>query len=159
MKKLLLVRHAKAVHDISYKDFERPLKNSGIQDAILMSERLNSESISPQFLITSPSIRTQATADIIAEHLELPKPKENAKIYDASQKALSIIINELPDDYNFIGLVGHNPGINQLLGYYTGDSREISPGAIALITFEIDKWEEISHDSGKLVWFSSPKDH
>jgi phosphohistidine phosphatase len=158
MKKLLLIRHAKAVHDISYKDFERPLKHSGIQDAILMSERLNSESISPQALITSPSIRTQATADIIAEHLELPKPTENAKVYDASQKALLTIVNEFSDDYNFIGLVGHNPGINQLLDYYTGESREVSPGTIALITFEVDKWEETSHDLGKLAWFSSPKD-
>ena len=98
MKKLLLVRHAKAVHDLSYSDFERPLKNSGIQDAIMMSERLNSESISPQFLVTSPSVRTQATADILSEHLELPKPKENSKIYDASQKTLLTIINQFSDE-------------------------------------------------------------
>ena len=159
MKKLLLVRHAKAVHDLSYSDFERPLKKSGMQDAIMMSERLNSELISPQILVTSPSIRTQSTADILSEHLELPKPKENSKIYDASQKTLLTIINQFSDDYDFIGLVGHNPGINQLLEYYTGDSREVSPSAIALITFEIDKWEEASHGLGELAWFSSPKDH
>jgi phosphohistidine phosphatase len=159
MKKLLLIRHAKAVHDMSYKDFERPLKHSGVQDAILMAERLNTESIIPQQLITSPSIRTLATADIFTEHLELPKAKENTKIYDASQQTLLNIINQFSEDYNFIGLVGHNPGISQLLDYYTGDSREVSPGAIALITFEIDKWKEISHDLGRLAWFSSPKDH
>lgn len=159
MKKLLLVRHAKAVHDSDYSDYERPLKHSGIRDATMMAERLSSESIIPQLLVTSPSLRTSATADILAEHLELSKPLKNEHIYDASQQTLLDVINQFPDEHDFIGLVGHNPGINQLLNYYTGNLREVSPGAVALITFEVDEWKEVTYDSGKLTWFSSPKDH
>lgn len=158
MKKLLLIRHAKAVHDTDYRDFERPLKHSGIRDATLMAERLNSEGIIPQLLITSPSVRTAATADIIAEHLELPKPTDDASIYDAGQQTLLDAINSFPNAHDFIGLVGHNPGISQLLNYYTGNLREVSPGAAALITFEVDEWKQVTFDSGKLTWFSSPKD-
>jgi phosphohistidine phosphatase len=159
MKKLLLIRHAKAVHDVDYTDFERPLKHSGTEDAILMAERLNSEAIIPQLLVTSPALRTLATADIFAEHLELPKPAEDVRIYDAGQQTLLDIVNQFPDDRNFIGLVGHNPGIGQLLNYLTDESREVSPGAAALITFDIDEWKLISCNMGKLIWFSSPKDH
>ncbi|MGZ3764453.1 MAG: SixA phosphatase family protein [Mucilaginibacter sp.] len=157
MKKLLLVRHAKASHDINYSDFERPLKHSGINDAILMAERLNSESIKPQLLVTSSSLRTLATADIFAEHLALARPKEDIRIYEAGQQTLLDIINEFPDELDFIGLVGHNPGISQLLDYYTNESRDVSPGTIALITFEVNEWKQISYDSGRLIWFSSPK--
>lgn len=159
MKKLLLIRHAKAVHDSDYSDFERPLKHSGIQDATLMAERLSGEGLVPQLLITSPSLRTSATADIFAEHLELSKPLRDDRIYDASQQTLLDVINQFPDERDFIGLVGHNPGINQLLNYYTGNLREVLPGAVALITFEVTEWALISYDSGKLAWFSSPKDH
>jgi phosphohistidine phosphatase len=158
MKKLLLVRHAKAVHDADYSDFERPLKHSGTRDAITMTDRLSRQSVIPQLLVTSPSLRTLATADIFAEHLGLRKPAEDGRIYDASRQTLLDIINQFPDEYSFIGLVGHNPGISQLLDYYTGDSRDVSPGAVALITFEVDEWELVSRDTGKLTWFSSPKD-
>ena len=158
MKKILLVRHAKAVHDDSYTDFERPLKNSGVRDTAIMAERIRSNSFVPEILITSPSIRTISTANILSEHLELPKATEDERIYDASQQALLNVISDFPADHDFIGLVGHNPGINQLVHYFTGEFREVSPGAVVLITFEADKWAEITHDSGKITWFSSPKE-
>lgn len=158
MKKLLLVRHAKAVHDTDYSDFERPLKHSGTRDAITMTDRLSKASVVPQMLVTSPSLRTLATADILAEHLGLRKPAQDERIYDAGRQTLLDIINEFPDEQSFIGLVGHNPGISQLLDYYAGDSRDVSPGAVALITFEVDSWKMLSRDTGKLSWFSSPKD-
>ena len=159
MKKLLLIRHAKAVHDLDYSDFERPLKNSGILDATLMAKRLNTESILPQVLVASPSLRTLATANIFVEHLELPQPIEDARIYDASQQTLLDIIDQFPGDRSFIGIVGHNPGVSQLISYFTKEYPDVPPGSVALITFEADEWQFVSHLTGKLVWFSSPKDH
>jgi len=158
MKKLLLVRHAKAVHDDSYSDFERPLKHSGMRDTTIMAERIESAGASPQILITSPSLRTLATANILSEHLSLHKPTEDQRIYDASQQFLLYVISEFSDNHNFIGLVGHNPGIAQLVHYFTGQIREVSPGAAALIKFDFDSWRELTYDSGHLEWFSSPKE-
>ncbi|MDB5135813.1 MAG: histidine phosphatase family protein [Mucilaginibacter sp.] len=159
MKKLLLIRHAKAVHDTSYSDFERPLKHSGIRDATAIAERMKSESIIPQLLITSPSVRTQATADIFSEHLSISKPTQNEDIYEAGQQDLLHIINAFEDKYDFIGLIGHNPGISQILNYFTGEFHEVSPGTAGLISFEVDDWKLISQNTGTLTWFSSPKDN
>jgi phosphohistidine phosphatase len=89
----------------------------------------------------------------------LPKAAEDVRIYDASQQTLLDIVNQFPDDRNFIGLVGHNPGIGQLLNYFTDDDREMSPGAAAVITFDVDEWKLISYNTGKVIWFSSPKYH
>ena len=74
MKKLLLIRHAKAEKDITVKDIDRPLKYIGIQDATFMAERLKERSLIPQILITSPALRTKTTAEIFADHLLLPDP-------------------------------------------------------------------------------------
>jgi len=154
MKKLLLIRHAKAVQETGYKDFERPLKYSGLQDAAIMAERLHQHSIIPQILLSSPSVRTLTTANIFAEHLSIPKPHTDKRIYDAEQTVLVSIVSELPDAHDFIGLVGHNPGISQLLYYLTNEFRDLETCAVALIEFDADEWGKIGR--GKLVYYSSP---
>jgi phosphohistidine phosphatase len=156
MKKLLLIRHAKAVHAAGYTDFERPLKRSGLQDAAVMAARLQEHSIIPQILISSPALRTIATANIFAEHLSLPKPETDRDIYEADQGALAAIVNELPDAHSFIGLVGHNPGISDLLYYLTAEVRGMATCSLVLIEFDVNEWKAIGHNSGKLLYDDSP---
>jgi phosphohistidine phosphatase len=158
MKKLLLIRHAKAEKITSVKDIDRPLKYIGIQDARFMADRLKEKSVIPQFIVTSPALRTKTTAEIFADFLKLPNPELNKAIYDASQQALLDVINHLPAEYDFIALVGHNPGISQILYYLTGESREVHTSTVALIEFEVDDWKEVSGDSGSLTYYSSPNE-
>jgi phosphohistidine phosphatase len=158
MKRLLLIRHAKAVHNPSYQDFERPLKPSGIRDAEAMAEKLKHEKVIPQVLISSPSLRTLSTANIFSEFLSLSKAQEDRRIYDASRLTMLQVINEIDNKYDFAGLVGHNPSIEQIFYYLTGDQLDFRPGAVALIEFDTDNWELITDDTGKLLWHASPKD-
>jgi phosphohistidine phosphatase len=159
MKKLLLIRHAKAVHDLSYEDFERPLTRSGIKDAEFMAERLLKKSIVPQLLITSPALRALATADIFSEYLSLSKPKQDKRIYEAGRVALLDVINGFDNQYDFIGLTGHNPTIEQIAQYLTNDSPEFATCAVALIEFEFDNWLQVIAGTGTLKWYDSPKEH
>jgi len=156
MKKLLLVRHAKATHDNGYIDFERPLKKSGIQDATVMAQRLLAENIIPKLIVSSPSLRTISTADIFSQHLAVAAPITNDRIYEASEITLLHIIDQFPDEHEFIALVGHNPGIAEMLYYFTGKAKDVKPGAVALIGFEIDSWKEVSMNNGELLYYSEP---
>ncbi|MFB9845070.1 SixA phosphatase family protein [Mucilaginibacter ginsenosidivorans] len=158
MKKLLLIRHAKAVHDLSYDDFERPLRKSGIKDAEFMAERLLAEKIIPQKLFTSPALRTLSTADIFTQFLSLSKPKEDIRIYEASRLTLVNLINGFDDKFDFVGLVGHNPAMEQVIHYLTGQLVDFPTCAIALIEFEMDSWEMISAGMGTVKWYSIPKE-
>ncbi|MGZ3871732.1 MAG: SixA phosphatase family protein [Mucilaginibacter sp.] len=158
MKKLLLIRHAKAEKDTAGKDIDRPLKYTGMQDAGFMADRLKQHLLVPQIVVCSPSLRTKTTAEIFTEHLGLPAPSINKAIYEASEKALLKVIQGFPDQYDFIALVGHNPGISQILYYLTGEVRDVHTSTIALINFEIDDWASVSMDLGKLVYYSSPKE-
>ncbi len=158
MKKLLLIRHAKAEKDTSGKDINRPLKYIGIQDAAFMAERIKEQSIIPQIIITSPALRTKTTAEIFADHLLLSDPKTNKAIYEASQQTWLKVINQLPDQYDFIAIVGHNPGVSQILYYLTGETREVHTSTVALIDFEINDWAAVSGETGKLAYYSSPNE-
>lgn len=157
MKKLLLIRHAKATHESGYIDFDRPLKQSGMQDAVLMATLLKGQLQIPQIIITSPALRTKTTADIFANQFKLSAPGEDKRIYEASENTWVKVINNLPNEYDFIGIVGHNPGISQILYYLTSQLKEMPTCAVAVITFENDSWQSISEEDGKLVHFDSPK--
>jgi phosphohistidine phosphatase len=157
MKKLLLIRHAKATHESSYADFERPLKQSGKDDAELMASIIKGQSIIPQIIISSPALRTLTTAKIFAKHLQLPKVDTDKKIYEAGEQSWIKVINDLPNKYDFIGLVGHNPGISQALYYLTGQIRDMPTCAVALITLDNEDWQSISEEDGHLSFFDSPK--
>ncbi|WP_183562654.1 SixA phosphatase family protein [Mucilaginibacter sp. SP1R1] len=157
MKKLLIIRHAKATHESGYVDFERPLKQSGMQDALLMANILKDRLSVPEIMITSPALRTLTTANIFTEHLHLPAANTDKRIYEASERTLVNVVNSLPAEYDFIGLVGHNPGISELLYYLTGQLRDVPTCAVALISFDNDEWASISNEDGHLTFFDSPK--
>ena len=156
MKKLLLIRHANAAHESIYLDFERPLKQSGIQDAEVMAQRLQAQNIIPQAIISSPALRTITTANVFSEQLSLPAPQANEHIYEASDTTLLNIIDQLPDAHDFIALVGHNPGISHVLYNLTGKVKDVKPGGIAFINFEIDEWKQIVGNCGDLLYYDEP---
>lgn len=156
MKKLLLIRHAKATHENGMSDFERPLKQSGMQDATVMAQRLHAHGIIPQLIITSPALRTITTAHIFSQHLAVPAVQPNEHIYEASEIALLHIITQLPPQHDFIALVGHNPGISQVLYYLTGKVKDVITCAVAFIEFDINEWKEVSMECGNLLYYDEP---
>lgn len=156
MKKLLLIRHAKATHENNYIDFERPLKQSGIKDAALMAKRLQAQNIIPQAIISSPALRTITTANVLSEHLCLPAPQPNEHIYEATDTTLLNIIDQFPDSQDFIALVGHNPGISHILYNLTGKIKDVKPGGIAFINFDIEEWKDVGMNNGNLLYYDEP---
>ena len=156
MKKLLLIRHSRAEKEINGKDRDRPLKYTGIQDAAFMAEKLKDKSLVPQLLVTSPALRAKTTAEIFTEHFKFPEAEINKSIYEASEETLMGVIHQFPPEYDYIGLVGHNPGLSQVLYSLTGQAKELHTTATAIIEFETDDWTSVTTDSGKLTFFSWP---
>lgn len=157
MKKLLLIRHARATHETGFVDFERPLQESGLQDAAIMAGRLKENNLVPQMLIASPALRTLSTANVFSQHLTLPHAQTDRTIYEATITELMKVVSALPDNYDFIALVGHNPGMSDLLYYLTGQLQDVPTCAMMLIEFDTDRWNEIIEDSGNLVFYDYPK--
>jgi phosphohistidine phosphatase len=55
-------------------------------------------------------------------------------------------------------LVGHNPGMEELLAFLTRESRHMPTCALAKISVDGSSWKEAGRGSGKLEWFVTPKD-
>jgi phosphohistidine phosphatase len=53
--------------------------------------------------------------------------------------------------------VGHNPAVSQILYTLSGATEDVPPGTVALIEFDLDNWQEIYEDSGKLTYYDNPK--
>jgi phosphohistidine phosphatase len=121
-----------------------------------MAHRVKKAGYVPQLLVASPALRTESTANIFAEHLSLRQPVTNSAIYEGSYRILLDIINAFNDEQDFIGIVGHNPDISDLLTCLTGEVKGVPPCATAVINFEFDDWRLISANTGTLLWYSTP---
>lgn len=158
MKKLLIIRHAKAAHETEKGDFERPLKHSGEKDAAALGKKLKKADITPQIIYSSPALRAKTTANIISDELDLAKPEFVEGIYEASEKTLANMVTQISDQYDFAALTGHNPGLSYLITYLTGEYCNLHTCAAALLSFEIDAWGLISSNTGKIAWYYEPED-
>jgi phosphohistidine phosphatase len=70
MKTLFLIRHAKSSRDDpALPEKERPLNDRGMRDAPRMGERLVTQDVKPDLILSSPALRALATAEIIARKL------------------------------------------------------------------------------------------
>ena len=75
MKRLVLVRHAKAVQWGYEDDFNRDLTERGVSDAGKVSAFLKEKGIRPDLIITSPAARALQTAMIFAGTFNYPEEK------------------------------------------------------------------------------------
>ncbi len=161
MKTLLLVRHAKSSwNDAGISDIDRPLKQSGVKNAIAVAAKIKSKKISPELIITSPAVRAVSTALIFARTFNYPSHRLviNDIVYDFSKEALLPLLRNMDDKYDSIMLVGHDPALTYLLNDLTGKALEKIPtSSVAVIKFNVKHWEKIAKKNSRLALFESPE--
>jgi phosphohistidine phosphatase len=119
---------------------------------------LASKKISLSALIVSPAVRTRQTIEIVLRHAPLGvEPQFDRRIYEASLSTLVQIVTEIEDDKESAMLVGHNPGMEEMLAFLTHETRQMPTAALARITLDCASWKEIRRGTGKLDWFVTPK--
>ncbi len=140
-------------------DFERPLKGRGRDAAEQMGRFLASKKVTVGALISSPSVRTRQTIDIVLSHVQPGvEPQFDQRIYEASLSTLVQIVSEISDENKAAMLVGHNPGMEEMLAFLTRESRHMPTCALAKISIAGSSWKEAQRGAGKLEWFVTPKD-
>jgi phosphohistidine phosphatase len=160
MRTLYLLRHAKSSwNDASLRDFDRPLKERGREAAKQIGKHLASEKLNRPVVICSPALRTRETASLVGESLGLSvEGNYDDRIYEASLRDLLQVISEISDDNHVVILIGHNPGVEELLAYLTGEARRMPTCALAKIRLDVASWKDVKEDEGSLEWFITPKE-
>lgn len=118
MKRITFIRHAKSSWDNpTLKDFNRPLNDRGVNDAPLMAKEFVKRNIPFDLIISSPSKRTTQTLELMCPHLqyELPDVLWERAFYHADPKTILMMIKPLPERIEHICIVGHNPGITEIV--------------------------------------------
>ena len=160
MKTLILLRHAKSSHeDGALNDIDRPLNERGIGDAKLIGGLIRKRKIQPDLIVASPAERVRQTADLVLKaarlNVELTLDK---RIYEASTRGLFKVIRDFNDTSNTVMLIGHNPGLEDLLERLTGETVTLPTGALAGVELNGEHWTDVRTGSGNLKFRVTPKE-
>jgi phosphohistidine phosphatase len=159
MKTLYLLRHAKSSwNDSSLRDFDRPLNERGRADAPVIGKHLASEDLSDPLLLCSPALRTRETAQLVLRNANLHvEPRFDDRIYEASIRDLVQVVSDIDEERQTAILIGHNPGVEELLAFLTGETRQMPTCALAKIGFDVVSWKDVKANDGTLESFVTPK--
>ncbi len=117
MKTLTLLRHAKSGWDDPVaRDFDRALNPRGKRGAEQIGQYLADHGLVFDHVLASPAVRVVETIDHVSSRYNLPvAPAWERRIYLASAATLIDLVAGLPDSVGSVLLVGHNPGLEDLV--------------------------------------------
>ena len=160
MKTLLILRHAKSSWDNpDSSDFDRPLNQRGLQTAPFVGNSMREKNLRVDLILSSPARRARETTMLVSEAAGFEAEiRYDERIYEASPITLLHLLAETENEFDGVLLVGHNPGLEGLIKILTGGVVSMPTAALAEIALDIDYWNKIAADIGKLNSVVRPKD-
>ena len=166
MRTLLLLRHAKSDRDQPVvEDFARPLNARGREDAARMGGWMKEHHLQPEWVICSPAVRTRETLALLRTRIAIPDTliDFDDRVYLADLTTLLAVLVRCPQDMSNVLLIGHNPGLEQLLVHLCGEALPLSAKGKLLPTAALaqvalpDDWGSLPSRIGKLVHIIRPE--
>lgn len=160
MKTLLILRHAKSSwNHPELSDYDRPLNARGKHAAPRMGKHLREQGLIPDRILTSSAKRARKTASKVAKACGYTgKVKKLDTLYETVVGVYYETLQALPEKYERVMVVGHNPTMEQLVSYLTGQIRQMPTAALAHIELPIQRWEALDlNTAGTLVNLWTPK--
>lgn len=163
---LIILRHAKSDWDQSCSDYDRPLNKRGRRDAPSIGTWLGAQSVQPERVLSSPARRTRETVEAVSTAAGIaPAAIEwDERIYLASLDQLLTLLGERADDPACIMLVGHNPGLEDLLLYLARDpiprgrnGKLLTTATLARLVVDSD-WQHLARGCASLETIVRPRD-
>ncbi len=147
---LLLLRHATAVSSFDVaSDYKRALTAHGEIEAESIARWVYAEQVAPDKVISSPAQRAKQTTELLCAELGFPTRHVQwvDGIYEASCEDLVKILTTCDAEISPILLVGHNPGLEQLVDYLLGSDCygrvRLAPATLAHLSLTV-QWPYLS---------------
>ena len=161
MKTLLVLRHAKSSwNDPALDDHERPLNKRGRRDAPRMGELVREYGLIPDVVISSDAVRARLTAEAVAEAARYAgEILLDPHLYLACPADILSLLATVRENAETVMIVGHNPGLEQLVEQLTGERQDLPTAALAQIGLPIDRWRDLKLSTrGTLVGHWRPEE-
>ena len=135
-RQLVILRHAKSAWPDGVPDRKRPLAKRGRRDAPAVGQWLRNHVGRLDEVVCSPAERTRQTWALVAAELDHPPAvKFDDRIYGAPPAALLTVVRELPASADTALLVGHNPGVQNLVALLSGQEPDMKTSSVAVLAW------------------------
>lgn len=157
VRRLVVLRHAKAVSGVGLPDEDRGLTGRGRRDAGAAGEWLRECGLIPDLVVCSPATRTRETWQHASAALADggTQVDYDRRLYGASAEGLLRVVRETPAEVGVLLLIGHNPGAQQLVYDLAGECDSFPTAALAVIALPA-AWPDAAPGAGDLTAFWTP---
>jgi len=159
VKTLVILRHSKTEKVNPAGDRARELTKPGSRWATEAGREILAASGMPDLLVTSDAIRAVQTGDLAAEAMQFTGERRVVpEVYGATEDELARVIQQFPERFGKVVLVGHNPGMEELANSFRGGhaAEHLPPAGWLVVELPGAAWAEMAAGSGKIVASGMP---
>jgi phosphohistidine phosphatase len=164
MKTLFLIRHAKSSWaSIGLRDHDRTLELRGHNDAPRMAKHLKKLGFTPDLIVSSPAVRARTTAEYFAKEFNMDAQSIDIQqdIYEADERTIQHIINELPETAETVLIFGHNPTFTYIADGFSKKDRFENVPTCGIVQIQSDTegspWTAFTPKNASVKAFWYPK--
>jgi len=160
-RRLVLLRHAKAEHDVDGPDALRALNGVGERQSAWVGRALLDASLVPELALVSSAVRTQQTWSHLADAFDpVPEADQRDELYSASPGTVLDVVRGMDERVRTVLVVGHEPTISRtaaLLASEESDADLVDQVArgVPTATFAVlelaGPWAELDPATARLV--------
>ncbi|MFE2298056.1 SixA phosphatase family protein [Streptomyces sp. NPDC059445] len=152
-RRLVVLRHAKSAWPDGVPDHERPLATRGRRDAPAAGRALAEADLLPDLALCSTAVRARETWELAAREWGTPPSVLlDGRLYGADVPELLEAVREVPEHVRTLLLIGHNPGLEELVLELAGDGIDdtldrvrwkFPTSAVAVLAWYGGSWGEL----------------
>jgi phosphohistidine phosphatase len=161
LRRLVVLRHAKSAWPEGVADHERPLAPRGHRDAPAAGRALAEADCLPDLALCSTAVRARRTWELASAQWGTPPPvRLQRRLYAADAPELLEAVRGTPATVRTLLLIGHNPGLADLVLELAGDGlndtldrvgTKFPTAAIAVLAWHGTTWEALDPGAALLT--------
>ncbi|MFF5160331.1 SixA phosphatase family protein [Streptomyces sp. NPDC000348] len=167
LRRLVVLRHAKSARPEGVTDHDRPLGPRGLRDAPAAGRALAEADCLPGLALCSTAVRARRTWELVAAQWGTPPPvRHDPRLYHADVPELLDVVRETPAEVETLLLIGHNPGLEDLVLTLAGDGLDdtldrvrtkFPTSAIAVLSWRGAAWRDLAPGVALLTSVTVPR--
>ena len=114
----------------------------------------------PDLVMSSDAVRARLTAEAVVEAARYAgEILLDHRLYMAGAADILLVLRTVRGSTETVMIVGHNPGLEELIEQLTGEPHDLPTAALAQIVLPIDQWRDLKLSArGKLLGHWRPKE-
>ncbi|MDN0200289.1 histidine phosphatase family protein [Streptomyces sp. S.PNR 29] len=167
LHRLVVLRHAKSAWPDGVADHQRPLAPRGRRDARAAGRALTEADCLPDLALCSTAVRARETWELASAQWGTPPPvRHDPRLYAAGVPDLLAAVHEVSAEIGTLLLIGHNPGLEELVLELAGDGLDdtldrvrvkFPTSAIAVLSWYGASWRALAPGTALLTAVTVPR--